>query len=445
MLLSKTTVASLDNYDQSDSYEPRPIRSAHSRDQNKDQFLNHQSCHEETPTQHSLLNRSLNNPLQTSSRGNESWKINPRYFSSVQISRLACLKILAHAVRGGAIEIMGTLIGATIGNQFIVFDCFELPVEGTETRVNAQSESYEYMVQYMSEMVSAPHTVVGWYHSHPGYDCWLSNIDMHTQDLNQKYQDPYLGIVVDPVKSLKENRLAIGAFRTMPSESAHDGEDSLQFYELKLFPFQSELDDVFDPLKISFNLSCPASMDDSVNMGKLVDIMRQWNSFYQTQHETPANRRDQLTLSNLIKKFKEEEQDIEQNSQRLSMYSRRTHSNSLVSVSTSGEPDSDVDMNERHPEDAESLNSSSHTMTESLTPLRRQNLSLGSALRRPWPHTLEMSFRRHNENPVGMVNGPDALQRNALLLDYDSQKKEILRAKIKEYRRLRYYRDAFTL
>lgn len=441
MLLSEKTVAELDDYD---NYEPRPIRSVHSRDHNKNQFLNHQPCHEETPTQHSLLNRSLNNQLQTSSRGNESWKVNSRYFSSVQISRLACMKLLAHAVRGGSIEIMGILIGTTIGNQFIVFDCFELPVEGTETRVNAQSESYEYMVQYMSEMVSAPHTVVGWYHSHPGYDCWLSNIDMHTQDLNQRYQDPYVGLVVDPVKSLKENRLAIGAFRTISNESA-DGEESLQFYELKLSPFRSELDNVFDPLKASFDLSCPASTDDSVNMGKLADIMRQWNSFYQVQHEAPTNRRDQLTFSNLAKKFKEEEQDTEQNSQRLSMYSRRTRSNSLVSLSTSGEPNSDVDMNERHPEDGESVNSSSHTITESLTPLRRQNLHLGSALRRPWPNTLEMSYRRHNENAAGMNNGPDALQHNALLLDYDSQKKEILRAKIKEYRRLRYYRDAFSL
>jgi 26S proteasome regulatory subunit N11 len=23
--------------------------------------------------------------------------------------------------------------------------------------------------------------VVGWYHSHPGFGCWLSSVDMHTQ------------------------------------------------------------------------------------------------------------------------------------------------------------------------------------------------------------------------------------------------------------------------
>ena len=73
------------------------------------------------------------------------------------------------------------------------------------------------MVQYMSEMVPKSQTIVGWsIILHPGYDCWLSNIDMHTQDLNQNYQDPYVAIVVDPTKSSKEGSLAIGAFRTFP-------------------------------------------------------------------------------------------------------------------------------------------------------------------------------------------------------------------------------------
>eukprot|EP00983_Pelagomonas_calceolata_P108210 1159433-Pelagomonas_calceolata.AAC.2 len=30
--------------------------------------------------------------------------------------------------------------------------------------------------------------VVGWYHSHPGYGCWLSGIDCSTQMLNQQFQ-----------------------------------------------------------------------------------------------------------------------------------------------------------------------------------------------------------------------------------------------------------------
>lgn len=30
--------------------------------------------------------------------------------------------------------------------------------------------------------------IVGWYHSHPGYGCWLSGIDCSTQMLNQQFQ-----------------------------------------------------------------------------------------------------------------------------------------------------------------------------------------------------------------------------------------------------------------
>jgi len=37
---------------------------------------------------------------------------------------------------------------------------------------------------------------IGWYHSHPGYGCWLSGIDVSTQMLNQQFQEPFVAIVV---------------------------------------------------------------------------------------------------------------------------------------------------------------------------------------------------------------------------------------------------------
>ena len=62
-------------------------------------------------------------------------------------------------------------------------DSFGLPVEGTETRVNAGSEANEFMCEYIdaSEHVSRPESVCGWYHSHPGFGCWLSGTDIETQ------------------------------------------------------------------------------------------------------------------------------------------------------------------------------------------------------------------------------------------------------------------------
>lgn len=42
------------------------------------------------------------------------------------------------------------MLGKVDGATMIVMDVFALPVEGTETRVNAQSQAYEYMSTYVT-------------------------------------------------------------------------------------------------------------------------------------------------------------------------------------------------------------------------------------------------------------------------------------------------------
>lgn len=122
-----------------------------------------------------------------------------------------------HARSGGNIEIMGLMQGKIQDDTMYVMDSFALPVEGTETRVNAQNEAYEYMVSYIEKskevnkspifylsfvlkkglpQVGRLENVLGWYHSHPGYGCWLSGIDVNTQMLNQQYQEPFVAVVV---------------------------------------------------------------------------------------------------------------------------------------------------------------------------------------------------------------------------------------------------------
>lgn len=76
------------------------------------------------------------------------WVNDPHFFKRVKISALALLKMVVHARSGGTIEVMGLMQGKTDGDAIIVMDAFALPVEGTETRVNAQADAYEYMVDY---------------------------------------------------------------------------------------------------------------------------------------------------------------------------------------------------------------------------------------------------------------------------------------------------------
>ena len=57
--------------------------------------------------------------------------------------------------------------GKGMGDTFVVLDAFALPVEGTETRVNAGNEANEYMVEVidLAKSVGRPEHLVGWYHS----------------------------------------------------------------------------------------------------------------------------------------------------------------------------------------------------------------------------------------------------------------------------------------
>ena len=167
-----------------------------------------------------LYDRMVTDNAEAMLKSSKPWTRDANYFQHVHVSSLALMKMTLHAQSGGSIEIMGMLTGKIVRNGIVVMDVYPLPVEGTETRVNAQAEGYEFMVQYLDSLRSSGRyeNIVGWYHSHPGYGCWLSGIDVGTQSLNQQFQDPYLAIVVDPMRTLTDGKVEIGAFRTYTEE-----------------------------------------------------------------------------------------------------------------------------------------------------------------------------------------------------------------------------------
>jgi len=153
----------------------------------------------------------------------KTWEKDPSYFKNVRISAIALLKMVMHAIsecntKEGNFEVIGLLQGRVEGNTFIIMDSFALPVKGSEVRVNPVAESYEYMVEYVenSKSVGRLENCAGWYHSHPGFGCWLSGIDVNTQMTNQQFQDPWLAIVVDPLATISSGKVELGAFRTYP-------------------------------------------------------------------------------------------------------------------------------------------------------------------------------------------------------------------------------------
>ncbi|KAH6724180.1 JAB1/Mov34/MPN/PAD-1 ubiquitin protease-domain-containing protein [Leptodontidium sp. MPI-SDFR-AT-0119] len=191
------------------------------------------------------------------------WKTDPHHFKNVRISAVALLKMVMHARSGGDIEVMGLMQGKIAGDTIIVTDAFRLPVEGTETRVNAQDEANEYMVGYLQACRDQGklENAVGWYHSHPGYGCWLSGIDVSTQATQQTFSDPFLAVVIDPDRTISAGKVEIGAFRTYPENykpidsGASDGYQTIplakaedfgahasRYYSLEVSHFKSSLD-----------------------------------------------------------------------------------------------------------------------------------------------------------------------------------------------------------
>ncbi|KAK4702718.1 COP9 signalosome complex subunit 5, partial [Phenoliferia sp. Uapishka_3] len=213
-------------------------------------------------------------PAQQAVLNSAPWKADPHYFKKVRISAVALIKMVMHARSGGSYEIMGLMQGKLEGDTMVVMDAFALPVVGTETRVNAQNEANEFMIQYIesSPAIGRLENIVGWYHSHPGYGCWLSGIDVQTQMTHQAFEDPFLAVVIDPNRTVSAGRVEIGAFRTYPQGYTPPNVSASEYQSIPL----SKIEDFgvhansYYPLEISHF--------KSTSDAKLLDLL--WNKYW---------------------------------------------------------------------------------------------------------------------------------------------------------------------
>lgn len=72
-----------------------------------------------------------------------------------------------------------------------------------------------------------PETVVGWYHSHPGFGCWLSSVDINTQQSFEQLTPRAVAVVVDPIQSVK-GKVVIDAFRLIQPQTVVMGQEPRQ-------------------------------------------------------------------------------------------------------------------------------------------------------------------------------------------------------------------------
>jgi 26S proteasome regulatory subunit N11 len=171
---------------------------------------------------------------------------------TVHISSLALLKMLRHGRAGVPMEVMGLMLGEFVDDYTVrVVDVFAMPQSGTGVSVEAVDPVFQTKMMDMlrqtgrlvinitsslqsqhticlpSSSSSRPETVVGWYHSHPGFGCWLSSVDINTQQSFEQLTPRAVAVVVDPIQSVK-GKVVIDAFRLINPQTLMMGHEPRQ-------------------------------------------------------------------------------------------------------------------------------------------------------------------------------------------------------------------------
>jgi len=137
----------------------------------------------------------------------------PDCAEKVHVSSLALLKMLKHGRAGVPMEVMGLMLGSFVDDYTInCVDVFAMPQSGTSVSVESVDPVFQTKMLDMLKQTGRPEMVVGWYHSHPGFGCWLSSTDINTQSSFEALHPRSVALVVDPIQSVK-GKVVIDCFR----------------------------------------------------------------------------------------------------------------------------------------------------------------------------------------------------------------------------------------
>lgn len=152
----------------------------------------------------------------------------PDTAETVYISSLSLLKMLKHGRAGVPMEVMGLMLGEFVDPYTVrVADVFAMPQSGTTVSVEAVDPVFQQQMMSMLEQTGREEVVVGWYHSHPGFGCWLSGTDVNTQQSFEQLNPRAVAVVVDPIQSVK-GKVVIDAFRLIKPQLMMIGQEPRQ-------------------------------------------------------------------------------------------------------------------------------------------------------------------------------------------------------------------------
>jgi 26S proteasome regulatory subunit N11 len=136
--------------------------------------------------------------------------------------------MLKHGRAGVPMEVMGLMLGEFVDDYTVrVIDVFAMPQSGTGVSVEAVDPVFQMKMLDMLKQTGRPEMVVGWYHSHPGFGCWLSGVDINTQQSFEALSSRAVAVVVDPIQSVK-GKVVIDAFRLINPQAVMLGQEPRQ-------------------------------------------------------------------------------------------------------------------------------------------------------------------------------------------------------------------------
>jgi len=158
--------------------------------------------------------------------------------SKAYISSKAMKALVAHCEEQGrsGLEALGFLSGSVYswkGKTYtVVRDALTAPLEATAVHVRFDRTGFVGLFSQLDKL-DYEYIIVGWYHSHPGYGCFMSDTDQQTQiaGFSERF---HVALVVDPVKKQMK------AFRMAHGPKVAQGKDVVVPYEEVPFAMYDE-------------------------------------------------------------------------------------------------------------------------------------------------------------------------------------------------------------
>ncbi|MCS7133867.1 MAG: Mov34/MPN/PAD-1 family protein [Candidatus Caldarchaeum sp.] len=130
----------------------------------------------------------------------------------VRIYPLALGKVVKHATAVLNREVAGLLIGKSAGKVLEIWDAMTGEQYGTPAYVQLDEMVMAKVAEDLAKNDKGLY-IVGWYHSHPGLDVFLSPTDIDTQKRYQMMYSKAVALVIDPVEFAKTHKISSLKFK----------------------------------------------------------------------------------------------------------------------------------------------------------------------------------------------------------------------------------------